>query len=445
MADETSYRAKLYLREKPEGRVGVPTLRGVLRIVRDGTSRELPLRLSDLPYSVPLQALPKPVVDPSNASPTAGKASLLLQDAGQEIELVRCKGALALMVIEETQPEGMPFLRKTTATLYWFDAGQCTEIVEYPSADLAYGAAEIRSGSRAYESRRQEREKRAVLVFWTIAGVIAAALLAFASLPTAVRVILWIALGIAVLMALGALVLPFLGGLWEGIALRAPRAAAATYLLLAILGLVGVIMFIPPVFNILLVILLGVAIAKQVHVLWVNPVPAWLVGGYIGAVVSLASTWALLLLYPWGAWAIWIGLSPPIWKVDDSAEWLLAAIGGICIASVSIRLLIRERDKYQAWVRYLLGLLAAVGVLFALTGNDMRDGWLLTMGDPSQCDAEDRADLTEDLHLYGDAVGDDDLMRLNAHSLNYYVRRGCISIVDLEKKKYDLEQRYLGK
>ena len=51
------------------------------------------------------------------------RASLLLRDAGQEIDLARCNGALALMVIEETQPEGMPFLRKTTATLYWFDAG----------------------------------------------------------------------------------------------------------------------------------------------------------------------------------------------------------------------------------------------------------------------------------------------------------------------------------
>ncbi len=158
-----------------------------------------------------------------------------------------------------------------------------------------------------------------------------------------------------------------------------------------------------------------------------------------------APTWALLLLYPLGAWAIWIGLTPPIWKVRVSAEWAAATFGGICIASVSIRLLIRERDKYQAWVRYLLGLVAAIGVAFALTGNDIRDGWLLTMGDPRQCSAQDRADLTEDLHFYDDAVGDDDLMREAAHLLTYYVRRGCLSVADLEMKKYIIEQRHLEK
>src|SRR5713226_2493977 len=99
----TRYNAKLYLRERPDGRVGVPTLRGVLRIVRDGVSRELPLP-ADPRYGVPLQSLPKPDVNLPDASPAAGEATVLLRDAGQEIDLARCKGALALMVIEETQP-----------------------------------------------------------------------------------------------------------------------------------------------------------------------------------------------------------------------------------------------------------------------------------------------------------------------------------------------------
>src|SRR5713226_510687 len=115
----TRYNAKLYLRERPDGRVGVPTLRGILRIVRDGVSRELPLG-SDAPYSTPLQALPKSDVNQPATSPTDAKAILLLQEAGQEIDLRRCEGALALMVIEETRPKGtaLPSLfRKTTATL----------------------------------------------------------------------------------------------------------------------------------------------------------------------------------------------------------------------------------------------------------------------------------------------------------------------------------------
>jgi len=299
MTDETRYKAKLYLRERPDGRVGVPTLRGILRIVRDGVSRELPLG-SDVPYSTPLQALPKSDVNQPDTSPADAKASLLLQDAGQEIDLERCKGAVALMVIEETREEtllrNLPW--KTTATLYWFDDGQCIEIVEYPSAEAAYNAAAIRSGSRDYEYRKQQRESRLIQVFWMTGGVIATGLLAFASVPPAVRVISWIALGIAaivVLIMLG----HFLWELWEGIAFRAPQAAAATYLVAAVLGLAGVIALIPPVFNILLVILLGIAIAKQVHVLWADPMPPWLVGGCIGAVVSFCL----------------VGINPPLFRL----------------------------------------------------------------------------------------------------------------------------------
>jgi hypothetical protein len=270
MTDERRYAAKLYLRERPDGRVGVPTLRGILRIVHDGVSRELRLG-SDVPYSTSLQALPKPDATQLVTSPADTKAVLLLQDAGQEIDLAQCKGALALLVIEGTPLPA--FLRETPATLYWFDAGQCTEIVEYPSASLATNAAEIRSGSRDYLYGRQQREARLIQMFWMAAGFIAAALLAFVSLPPALQVISWIVLSIAVLIALLVPLGGFLLELWRRLALKAPEAAAATYLLLAVLGLVAVIAFVPPLFNILLVILLGVAIAKQVHVLWAKETP----------------------------------------------------------------------------------------------------------------------------------------------------------------------------
>jgi hypothetical protein len=149
-----------------------------------------------------------------------------------------------------------------------------------------------------------------------------------------------------------------------------------------------------------------------------------------------AETGGLLLLYPVAAFAIWVGLSEPRLEICDTAQWLLTTIGGVWIAWVSIRLLIRERHWYRV--------LAFVGVTFALTGNDIRDGWLLTMGDPAQCDAGDRALLGEWLQLYGEVVGDPGMMRETAHDLHNFVRRGCISIADLEKQKYDLERKSLA-
>src|SRR5580704_12977633 len=83
-----------------------------------------------------------------------------------------------------------------------------------------------------------------------------------------------------------------------------------------------------------------------------------------------AETGGLLLLYPVAAFAIWVGLSGPRLEICDTAQWLLTTIGGVWIAWVSIRLLIRERHWYRVWVHYALGVLAFVGVTFALTGND---------------------------------------------------------------------------
>ncbi len=158
-----------------------------------------------------------------------------------------------------------------------------------------------------------------------------------------------------------------------------------------------------------------------------------------------APTWGLLLLYPVAAYAILIGVAPPGMQVGDAAQWMLTIIGGVWISWVSVRLLIRERHRYRVWVHYVLGVLAAIGVFFAVTGNEIQDGWLLTMGDPSQCAAEDRVDLKEGLKLYGDAVGDSDSMRHVAHYLDNFVRYGCISIADLEKQKADIERKYLAR
>ena len=91
--------------------------------------------------------------------------------------------------------------------------------------------------------------------------------------------------------------------------------------------------------------------------------------------------------------------------------------------------------------------------MFAADGeNNLHDNWLLTMGDPSQCDAEDRADLKSGLEWYGEtAVGDaDDDATIAAHArsvvhyLNHFVRRGCISITDLEKQKYDIVKQQMA-
>jgi hypothetical protein len=168
-----------------------------------------------------------------------------------------------------------------------------------------------------------------------------------------------------------------------------------------------------------------------------------------------APTCVLMLLYPVAAVAIWIGMFlEPGRQVSEQAQWLLTLIGGVWIAWVSIRLLIRERHRYQVWVHYALGALAVVGVvavMFAVDGeNNLHDNWLLTMGDPSQCDAEDRADLNSGLQWYGDTVSDaDDDATFAAHArsvaryLNYFVKRGCISITDLEKQKYHIVKQQM--
>jgi hypothetical protein len=52
-------------------------------------------------------------------------------------------------------------------------------------------------------------------------------------------------------------------------------------------------------------------------------------------------TWAFALLYPVAALAIWVGLTPPDWKVDDRIEWSSAMLDGILIAGASIGILVR--------------------------------------------------------------------------------------------------------
>jgi hypothetical protein len=72
-----------------------------------------------------------------------------------------------------------------------------------------------------------------------------------------------------------------------------------------------------------------------------------------------APTWGLMLLYPVAALAIWIGMFlEPGRQVSEQAQWLLTLIGGVWIAWVSIRLLIRERHRYRIWAHCALGALA---------------------------------------------------------------------------------------
>jgi hypothetical protein len=51
-------------------------------------------------------------------TPAAGKADLLLRIAEQEINLCRCEGGVAVVVLGT----------ETTATIYWVRAGQCYKI-----------------------------------------------------------------------------------------------------------------------------------------------------------------------------------------------------------------------------------------------------------------------------------------------------------------------------
>lgn len=79
-----------------------------------------------------------------------------------------------------------------------------------------------------------------------------------------------------------------------------------------------------------------------------------------------APTWGLALLYPLSAYLIWVGLSPPRPQICAFAQCLLIAISGVWITWVSVRLVIRERYKYRAWVHYALGALGLVGVVVVL-------------------------------------------------------------------------------
>jgi hypothetical protein len=81
-----------------------------------------------------------------------------------------------------------------------------------------------------------------------------------------------------------------------------------------------------------------------------------------------AQTWGLALLYPAAAFIIWIGSSHPSYRVCATAQQILVIIGGVWIAWVSARLLIRENHRYRIWVHYALGVLGFVGCCVVLFG-----------------------------------------------------------------------------
>jgi hypothetical protein len=67
--------------------------------------------------------------------------------------------------------------------------------------------------------------------------------------------------------------------------------------------------------------------------------------------------------------------------------------------------------------------------------------WEPQMGDPHQCTAED---LTKGLQVYDEAVGEPDQIRQVARSLDDFVRWGCISLTDLEKRKTEIVEKHMA-
>ena len=73
------------------------------------------------------------------SAPRSGKAKLLLRVAGRDVNLVQCKGAVALLI------SGID----RNATIYWFDADQCCDIQH--GIPQAVARAEIEARCPEYE------------------------------------------------------------------------------------------------------------------------------------------------------------------------------------------------------------------------------------------------------------------------------------------------------
>jgi hypothetical protein len=101
---------------------------GPLRIFMEETKQDIPLD-----WRQPLSA---PVYQKN--TPAAGKADLLLMVAGQEVNLAKCAGALALLTV-----------LSAGATIYWLVAGRCTGIKEFSGG--AQALSEIVGRCTEYE------------------------------------------------------------------------------------------------------------------------------------------------------------------------------------------------------------------------------------------------------------------------------------------------------
>jgi hypothetical protein len=86
-----------------------------LRIVTEGMEWQIPLT----PRGGPVTRKPDKSTHPVN-----GKADLLLQIAEREVDLAKCKGAVALYAAP-------------TETIYWIEAGQCSRTEQTATSGTA--------------------------------------------------------------------------------------------------------------------------------------------------------------------------------------------------------------------------------------------------------------------------------------------------------------------
>jgi len=93
-----------------------------LRVVREGQISEYPIK-----------GIGSASMKPAKVSPEAGKADLRLQIAEEEIDLVKCKWAVALLVCWNE-----------TTTIYWLDDGLCSAFEDAASGVFAYARIEHR-------------------------------------------------------------------------------------------------------------------------------------------------------------------------------------------------------------------------------------------------------------------------------------------------------------
>ena len=124
----------LYTHERPGAGLtstDVCRVRGAaqLRVVREGQI-----------CTYPTKGIGSASVEPAKVSPEAGKADLRLQVAEEEIDLAKCKWAVALLVAWWND-----------TTIYWLDDGVCSAVQRAASGAFARADIEARCCPGEYE------------------------------------------------------------------------------------------------------------------------------------------------------------------------------------------------------------------------------------------------------------------------------------------------------